>query len=122
LLDFLALSSRPRNIQRRRAQLRTIRDEQIFPQIGPTSALCRLEENQAILLQLSTAVSKLTLAPPTLAPVVQDAEAEAFKKSFLFRLWRFLHGDASRTRHRLPYAQSAFVPSGKRASVDSARS
>jgi hypothetical protein len=49
--------------------------------------LCRLEENQAILLQLSAAVQKLAQAP---VPV--DAEAEAFRKSFLFRLWRFLYG------------------------------
>jgi hypothetical protein len=94
---------------------------QIYSQIGPMSTLCRLEENQALLLQLSTAVSKLTLAPVaqdadatqallqlstavsklTLAqapmaptPVAQtpatvDAEAVAFRKSWLFRLWRF---------------------------------
>jgi hypothetical protein len=62
---------------------------QIYSQIGPTSTLCRLEENQAVLLQLSTAVSKLTLAPPTKPPVAVDAEAEAFRKSWLFCVWRF---------------------------------
>jgi hypothetical protein len=96
---------------------------QIYSQIGATSMLCRLEENQAMLLQLSATVQKLAQTPPTTAPmsthcrlednqallvqltttveklaatpVVQppvaetvDAEAEAFKQSWLFRLWR----------------------------------
>lgn len=98
---------------------------QIYSQIGPTSTMCRLEENQAILLQLSTAVSKLTLtqAPVAIdaeakalltqlttavqklslapapqiaqAPVAVDAEAAAFRKSWLFRLWRFFYGGQS---------------------------
>jgi hypothetical protein len=106
------------------ARLRTVHhlsDQQIFSQIGATSTLCRLEENQAILMQLSTAISKLSLAPvpqdadttqallqltaavqkraqtpPTTAPPpTQDAEAVAFRKSWLFRLWRFFYGGQS---------------------------
>jgi hypothetical protein len=70
---------------------------QIYSQIGPMSTLCRLEENQAILLQLSTAVQKLAQVPVASAPMIQapmavDAEAAAFRKSWLFRLWRFLYG------------------------------
>jgi hypothetical protein len=112
-------------LQRLRA-VHHLSDTQIVSQIGPTSTLCRLEENQtlllqlskavqklaqtpptqdaaarleenqAILLQLSTAVSKLALAPVESAPMAQlpvavDAEAEAFRKSWLFRLWRFFY-------------------------------
>jgi hypothetical protein len=57
-------------------------DQQIFARIGATSTLCRLEEKQAILLQLSAAVQKLAQAP-----VDVDANAAAFRKSWLFRLW-----------------------------------
>lgn len=58
---------------------------QIYSQIGAAATLCRLEENQAILLQLTDAVQKLAQAP------VVDAEAAAFRMSWLFRLWRFLY-------------------------------
>lgn len=78
------------------ARLRTVHhlsDQQIFSQIGATSTLCRLEENQAILMQLSSAVQKLAQVPVASAPMIQapmavDAEAEAFRQSWLFRVWR----------------------------------
>ena len=89
------------------ARLRAVHhlsDSQIYSQIGATSSLCRLEENQALLVQLTATVQKLASSlcrleenqaillqlPATVQKLAQDTDA--FRKSWLFFLWRFLHG------------------------------
>jgi hypothetical protein len=97
------------------ARLRTVHhlsESQIYSQIGAASSLCRLEENQQILLQLSATVQKLVQDEArrfeenhavllqlntAVGKLVQDTDAEAvaFRKSWLFRLWRFFYGGQS---------------------------